>query len=239
MIEDKIIYLLKIFQKKEHLDDFLNGKLYMRKLSYFQTLEGDYKNNRGDENEGVCAWLQPNKTKITIGEMIINEKDLVSPVKIQKNQHKNCYIFCLYAGHMGDIQASSKLSTQEQLNRIKVNDECLKLGGYCVIIRNPTVFLNRVKNSMVTNDSSLSASLVEYYDPAEFHGCFKSTAVPFKKSNNYSHQNEYRICLNSNDHSNEAYILDIGSIQDIANGCKTTDINSKLYIDNNKLVLLM
>ena len=54
-----IYFLVKVFSDKKYAEDFVNGKLFANRLSYFRKLEEEQQANRGDRHEGVVGWHQP------------------------------------------------------------------------------------------------------------------------------------------------------------------------------------
>ena len=75
-----ILYFVKFFSKKKHAHDFMQGKVYANRLSYFKDIEGKDDSGRADRHEGVIGWFQPNQGRFTINEMDITG-DLAGPVE--------------------------------------------------------------------------------------------------------------------------------------------------------------
>jgi hypothetical protein len=58
MSEHNIWLFIKFFQNEAWATDFMKGKIYLNRLSYFRRIESLYDdNNRLDTNEAVAAWL--------------------------------------------------------------------------------------------------------------------------------------------------------------------------------------
>lgn len=231
--QNKIIMFVKVFEKNEYLKDFMNGKLFMNRLSYFQKVEDNFKCNRSDRHEGIRSWLQPDRIMIKIGTLDISGNELAAPIMIQMNAHKHYNVFCLYAGHTGEFEELTSENASEFLEKIKINDECLNLGDFCVVIHNPKLFLERITSAIKKTGYSGAAKLVEYYDPDDFHGDFDEQDVVFKKRKEYSYQSEYRIYIDTELEGDEPYVLQVGDLRDIAVSCKTCEINSMLSINNS------
>jgi len=223
-----IFYFVKFFEEQKYADDFLNGILYINRLSFFKKIEDDVKTNRGDKYEGVHTWLQPNMVELQFGNIAINPKDLAAPVCIQKNIHDNLNVFCLYAGHTGGLVSGTEEKLRQQLT---IREDNLHLGDQAVIVTKPEKFLNRVKDTVRVNNYGMKAKIVEYYDPEKFHGSFNEDDVIFKKRFEFQHQSEYRIAVDTRTNGNTAIRLDIGNIGDIAQQFDIQDFNKEFKFD--------
>lgn len=228
-MSNKILFFVKIFQNEKYLNDFISGKLFMNRLSYFQEIEGDLDDNRGDKHEGVLGWLQPDKVAMKFGDIAISPESLAGPVMIQMNHHKNLHVFCMYAGYVEDQENLDK-TPEELLERIKLSEDCLNLGEFAAVIHNPREYMNRVKKAGQYLEYTGGAKCVEYYNPDTFHGSFPEHDVIFKKRLEYSHQKEYRIYLDTKTNDDNPYVLDIGDASDIVTTCKSADINSNFQV---------
>ena len=78
----RIFTLVKFFEKEGHARDFIAGKLYLNRLSYFKKMEEEQDVNRKDRHEGVTQWLQPDQIQIEINGYDITP-DLAGPVSFQ------------------------------------------------------------------------------------------------------------------------------------------------------------
>ncbi|WP_159817115.1 hypothetical protein [Colwellia sp. 20A7] len=234
-MRNEIIMFVKIFENERYRDDFLSGKLYMNRLSYFQKVEEDATANRGDRHEGALAWLQPNKILMKINDIEIKGEDFVEPIMVQMNFHKRYNVYCLYAGHIGSIEDINESASTALLEQLALDSECLKLGKFGVVIHNPKEFLRRVTSAMENTGNGGGAKLVEYYNPDEFHGHFSEQDVVFRKRDEYSHQSEYRIYIDTDTQGDEAFELEVGNIEDIAQSCDSNEINSKMAVSRKRI----
>ncbi|MNR53147.1 hypothetical protein D3C85_1731070 [compost metagenome] len=66
---------------------------------------------------------------------------------------------------------------------------------------------------------------MDYYDPTTFNGTFDSDRAVFSKRNTYSHQREYRFAIDRETEEDAPYTLKVGSLRDIAVGCRTSEVN--------------
>lgn len=97
-----VMPLLKL-GRKEHMEQFRAGLLYMNTLSYFRDLESD--SARGDVFEGVDSIIQPkdlgesyfDRGISAVGRIDISPEDLAGPIRISMNRTVNCNLFCMHA----------------------------------------------------------------------------------------------------------------------------------------------
>ncbi len=91
-------FLCKFFENEKHASDFMNGRLYANKLSYFQSLEEQDHAKRGDKHEGIIAWGQPGIVRIEIdGHDISN--DLAGPASLSSNRLSEFNEVCMHEEH--------------------------------------------------------------------------------------------------------------------------------------------
>ncbi|GAB3215651.1 hypothetical protein [Pseudaeromonas pectinilytica] len=223
-----IFFFVKVFDKQEYAEDFIKGKLFSNRLSFFRKHEEDESANRGDKHEGVVGWHQPDQIRLEINGRVIT--DLAGPVMTQMNWHDHLNVFCIYAAHSGEFDAISEETIEDFKEQISIPDDCKKLGEYAVIVTNVTKFIERVNAAVSSNNYGLNAGLVEYYDPAIFNGSFSEVESIFRKRDEYKHQREYRFSFDTGIAGHDPLILNIGDISDIAMQCKVSDINTKLEV---------
>ncbi|WP_375724586.1 hypothetical protein LXN10_03695 [Arcobacter sp. KX21116] len=230
MKKNKIIFFVKTFEKKEYMLDFLNGKLYLNKLSYFKKIEEELENNRADEKEGLCAVFQAKNTKFEINGYQL--KDIVGPIEMKDPLIDNIHILCLFAGSTNEdnIIEGNKFKRNkldEIAKDLNISDNFKNLGKYCVLIHNTSKFIDRVVKTVKKLNYYAKAGLVKYYDYNSFNGSFQNLDAAFNKRNQYNHQKEYRFAIDTNNTVKEALVLDIGNIEDIATQIDLTDLKIK------------
>lgn len=230
-MHNHILFFVKIFENEKYRDEFVSGKLFMNRLSYFRKIEGDADGNRGDQHEGVLSWLQPNKVVMTIGDIEVRSEDLAAPIMFQMNDHNRYHVFCLYAGYFDKKTTSN--TPEELLEQIKISEECLKLGKFAAVIHNPREYIKRVKKAVNVSGYRSGEKLVQYYNPHNFHGTFSENDVIFRKRSEYSHQKEFRIFVDTETNDNNPYILDVGYIKDIVTICESDKINSEFRVSSS------
>lgn len=219
---------MKIFDNEKYANDFINGKIFANRLSYFRNLEETQESNRGDKHEGVVSWLQPAQNKFQINGRTLT--DLAGPVSVKMNWHDHLNVFCIYAAHSGEFKSLSHENLDDFKKQLEIPEDCLNLGKHAVVVTNFTQFVERIKNATIKNNYGLNACLVDYYNPDSFNGTFSEEEAVFKKRNEYSHQKEYRFVFNTGISGNEPLFLDIGDISDIVTHCNVTDVNKLLEI---------
>ncbi|MFC1507836.1 hypothetical protein ACFL5R_01190 [Pseudomonadota bacterium] len=227
-VSKTIFFLVKIFDDKKYATDFVSGKLFANRLSYFRKLEEAEGANRGDRHEGVVSWLQPDQVQIVINGRTLT--DLAGPVSIKKNWHDHLNVFCIYAAHSGDFKSITHENLADFKKQLEIPDDCLKLGKHAVLVTNFTQFIERVKSAVQENNYGLNAGLVDYYNSETFSGNFTEEEAVFKKRDEYEHQKEYRFVIDSGIEGKNPIFLDIGDISDITMHCNVADVNKYLEI---------
>ena len=92
-------------------------------------------------------------------------------------------------------------------------------------------FIDRIVKHVKTTEYTLKAGLVEYYDRDSFNGNFRLDEAPFRKSNFFSYQKEYRISVDTNTNGDNPLILEIGDISDISGKMDSSSINTSLELN--------
>jgi hypothetical protein len=188
--------------RKEHMDHFRTGMLYMNTLSYFRELEADMA--RGDRCEGLDSILQPkdlgeafiDSGLPTIGRFNINPEDLAGPIRISKNRTLTCNLFCLYT--LANPVKDSLFPKEHQW-----------FGDSLVLITNTQEFLNRVSSAAAEQRLPMKGALVEYFDENTYSG----GVGRFKKSSRFAYQNEFRIAIETG--LDEVFKFQIGDLHDV------------------------
>lgn len=224
----RIVFFAKVFDNKTYADDFIQGKLFSNRLSFFRKLEENENANRGDKYEGIVSWYQPDQIQVKINDRIIT--DLAAPVSIQMNWHEYLNIFRIYSAHSGDFNEITSENLDAFRKQLELPDDCQKLGEHTVLVTNVPEFIKRIEATVDKNNYGLTASLVEYYDPETFHGSFNQRDSIFKKRDEFKHQKEFRFAFDTGSEGEDPLVLEIGDITDITMRCNTSDINKNLEI---------
>ena len=229
-----IFFFAKLFDDEKFANDFICGKLFANRLSYFRRLEEHEHANRSDRREGVINWLQSDQCQLVIDGRDITT-DLAGPVEPHLDWHDNLNVFCVYAAHSGDFKKLTSDNIDGFKKFLKIPDDCLKFGQYAVVVTDASEFLNRVKTAIKTDGYRLRSGLVKYYNPETFHGHFDGTDAIFWKRDEYQHQREYRFAIDTFVMGTDPVTLDIGDISDITMLCNAADINKSLEIKVTEL----
>lgn len=217
----KIAFFLRIFENEKYMEEFLNGKIFINRLSYFRQLEEDVADNRADLKEGLAALWQPEDVIVKLNGYRLT--DFAAPIESRIVGSDNLHVFCLFAGATNANNLSDPNKIDVIREDLKVPEEFAKLGNHIVLIHNSQAFIERMVNAVKNKGFRGSAGMVEYYDPESFTGEFGDRAA-FYKQNMYSHQKEYRFAIDTGTEGNNALVLDIGCIRDIASICDTWDV---------------
>jgi hypothetical protein len=228
MMTKRIFFCAKIFDDERYVSDFIGGKLFANRLSYFRRLEESESSNRGDPHEAMVGWHQPSEVKVFLNDMPLT--DLAGPVLIQMNWHGHLNIFCIYAAHSGDFEAITHDNLEDFKRQLRIPEECLKLGRYAVVVTNPAELIERVKAAIKREGFGLSAALVTYYDPRTFSGSISQEESAFRKRDEFQHQKEYRFSIDTGTEGVNPTILEIGDISDITVRLSTSEVNDCLRI---------
>ena len=176
-----VFFLVKFFNNPNYADDLVRGRVFARRLADFQEDNNGDESGRIDQDEGSIAWLQPGKGRLTLNGMDVTD-DLAGPLQIQRNWLSHLNLFCVHAGHSGDLDLSSLSNDNFEVLReeLTIDDRCLSLGNYAVIVKDVPEFVNRMEASARAMGYQISRKLVRYYDPETFHGGFRDIESVFR-----------------------------------------------------------
>lgn len=222
------IYALIKFGKEKYIKSFQNGILYMNPLSYFKGIE-EQDRSRGDKNEGLHRYIQPEFANIKIGDHVIDNNDITKPVEIRRDKEQGANLFCMHAIDF------KRLKNNEF--KLKLKREMHEFGDTGLIVLDCLEFFNRIntaiflKNKKLYNKAiePLGDRLVEYVDKKTYSGRMGL----FKKFEDYNYQNEFRIALDVPESlldTNDVFKLNIGDISDITKLFKTSEFENIMEI---------
>ena len=92
----------------------------------------------------------------------------------------------------------------------KVDSRLTEFGDHFVLIHNTPEFFSRVDAAFGRLGRAYEGKIIKYYDEKGYSG----ELDVFCKPDSFKHQNEFRFFTDSTD--DEAFVLRIGSIRDIA-----------------------
>lgn len=236
-------FLLKFFSEEWQRNYFLSGKLYMRQHTEFA--KGELGKGRYDITEGadIVALQRSDSSFIDIrfvpsdsGEVYVQINELTEkPEGYRENQAFISYpvanqkrnLFCMYT-----LWLNKQEGCVFPLDISSLSD----LGEYGVLITNQNEFLNRVGKAINQRNDILSGrcGFVEYFSDDQSGNVMNMN--PFlKPAEGYSHQNEFRICVET-DNTN-LLELDLGkSIIDIAVPVRLSTFSQNLQYNEGRLL---
>lgn len=236
-----IIFLAKVFRKAKHAEDFLNGQMYSNSLAYFKKIEDG--GVRGDKDEGaimlhreglIIELTATNRATGVADTIRMSGDELTSPLVIHPERFDHINVFCMYAGHTGDIKSVSEQNALKLKKQIEIPGDCAQLGDFAVVITNVREFLGRVRAGAKRLGYSVCSGLVRYYNPQVGSPPTKSEIEAiFTKRNEYEYQKEFRIAIDTGTREGDPTTLCIGKIHDIALPIPTSEINRQLRVRMN------
>ena len=245
MKSDRILFLVKFFEREEYADAFLQGKLYLNRLSFFKKYEetASFAEGRKDIREAITSWHQPKDVKrITIipkwrKSIVLTSKDIASPVMTGHDGFDDVHLYCMYAVKADNIEFDGErliFDSPEDLKRvekqIKIDERNFSFGEFAIVVINPQLFCDQVKNTVESEGYFFGCSIIQYYDKATFSGYFQPQDVLYRKEAAYSYQNEFRICINTKTLGETPLILDVGDLSAFSVKIRSSIINNALVI---------
>lgn len=203
-IEENTLFILFRRGKTEDIKNlFEKGEIYMNTVDRIR--ECDNNQDRSDPYDSILQrqFLGDVKVKMCDVGQDIN-KDGVSL------NAKECVIN-IDSNNKGNIYCLSGIYSKDLIDKAEVTEFKTKsFGESLIVISNPRKFIQRVKKALLEEGyKDIQSKPVDYY-PNEYSGHIG----PFKKHQNFSHQNEFRIYVPNSD--NKPIKINIGSIKDIA-----------------------
>ncbi len=202
--------LAKFFEKEEHRDQFLDGRLYLNNLQYFREAEKD--TSRADHYEG-SVWLDAGIELVAkIGEngreeKITIAKEDVDEILMRTNWTDHVNLFC-----MCKIGLPEHIKGGKQ--RISLPPEILVFGEHGTLIKDVPEFFDRIKSALVKDGRyKMGLGHVTYSDTSPQDP--NSPQTIFHKREIYKYQNEYRIAVITAPDRHDHLVLDAGDLSDI------------------------
>ena len=190
--------LLKV-TKKEYADDIRAGKLYMKSLSYFRSLE---QKGVGDDSEGFVA----------SGEeaQIVYEGQVLGHAKNWK-LHINCFVFCTLSVEFEENENGQN----EFIVPSNFMEEFMFDGNseYVMLMINRAAFIKRVERAMTKTELGWCFGNVEYTDDTSAISPEEWYRSALRKRKEFAHQHECRLIVEAA--GEDYYVLNIGDISDI------------------------
>lgn len=231
-MENWIVCLARVFSEEKYAQEFINrGKFRCNTLNFFKNYKDEFLNNIGDEHEGIISIFKPEDgVELKIKDPTTDNWHIITDytdLKFHSSSILTTNIFCMYAP---SIKKDKKYSIEEIEEIVKLPKESENLGNHLVVITKPDIFFERlIKEVVESKNFKLRKSLVLYQD---FSKSFSLTAdmVGFVKSDEFIHQKEYRIMIDTVSNEDIHLDLEIGSLSDIAILIPTEDFNSSYKV---------
>lgn len=204
--------LFKIISK-DYAESLVNGSLYMNSLEYFRKIEGNIA--QVDYAEGLCGTIPKNRMKqygIDLG--IASEYIVSDNIPLLNNFYGFYNIFCLYCLYIDD---KNKKVYKPDLKLYNFNDS--NEEKVVVHITDTNEFFNRIQKAL---NICVTENKIEYgvYGHVSYGNFWINADEPgslcaFNKSDDYSYQSEWRLCVLKKTFDKEPFVFDIGSLKDI------------------------
>ena len=219
--------LFKFFSCEEYRDDFLRGRLYFNSLNYFRKNEASDVFGQNDPYE-CCKIFQPNSIKVSLGPLELN--DLAGPVSIcGVDDVLKSYIMSFSTIR---VDSQKKYTSLEDLKRdVLFSEKMIKYGEHAVVIPRVELFVERLRKAALKEGYDFAKGPVNYYDFSKDNVSNEYPQIAFQKRREFSYQREFRFLLRKKDSVDAHVILEIGDLSDIAQSCKSADLNGLLEIN--------
>ena len=228
----KILAFVKLFDKRDHAEAFVNGTLCMNTIRSFKEYKDESGELRGDKYEGIQALYQTNQlVNIKFDDLKIQSSDLTSPIIIYDNNLLNQNVFCIYSLNTRGHDTVSAETLSDFRRTLALHESCFELGKYCVVVLNASEFIKRCKTAIESNGLHGNLGLVDYFDEHEFHGNMPQDKLGYQKRSLFKEQREYRVKIETNKKVPSRYFLNIGDLADIAVITTPKEFNDKLEIE--------
>jgi len=209
--------ILGIFRldKQEYLELILDGKLRFTPIEKYKVAE-EKESHRNDSMEGLKRVSQDAGRKGWIPFVFDSgpaagagfEIKVVTQVKVA-GALSNISVLCFSTVTRTDIPEL------EEFSRYKMDPRMFEFGNVALVIRDMKQFIDRFLARAKEMGVKPDNGLVEYVDGDRYEGMIKRIGFA-KLKDPFHYQKEYRLALRFNDKAPKDFILDIGSIRDIA-----------------------
>ncbi|EPO2498911.1 hypothetical protein ACT8NM_003453, partial [Vibrio cholerae] len=226
-----IFGFVKLFEKKEYAEDFVNGKLFMNTIRAFKEYRDESGELRGDDHEGIIAMYQPSQLDaITFGDVTISPSELAAPIVIHGEHLLTQNVFCIYSLNSRGHDTVSEETIREFKKTLELHESCFGLGKYCVVVTNASEFMKRCQLAIESEGFHGNLGLVDYFNEREFHGEMPKEKWGYQKRSMFKEQREYRIKIDTMRERPEPYTLNVGDLSDITILTTPAEFNEKLEI---------
>lgn len=180
---------IKVCGRRRHAEDVANGKIYMKKVSYYRWVENNYMGDALD-SLGPINGIQILNSK---GENFFDVFPNMIPVIGDLLDNTPVYCVAMLDGRVAHVENESIKLNEEFKN------ELLKFGKHFVLF-NGNEFIDHAMKWAKDKHINCMGRPVEYCDIWKAYGgkdlLHKSAEVPYyKKDFSYINQNEWRFVL--------------------------------------------
>ncbi len=210
MESDRVLGMFK-FGKRQHIEQFAHGLLYMNPLGYF--IDQEATSVRSDPHEGTSHMVQSPDALLQVkveGEF----KDvgtIQGAIRGQNPPDLKTNLFCMYA-----LRASVSDTLVDSRNQA--------FGDTFAVLVQFDDFMRRVKAAVLNSSHGLQYHLVEYVDESSYQG----PVGIFRKDSCFAYQSEFRIALLPG--TGMPYPLQVGDLSDIIIVGPLSELNQRLRI---------
>ena len=213
----QFLLLVKVFEEKEHADDFQDGLLYARRLKHFRNEEDE---KRRDEHEGTVLFDEEWKFSVQDDDGEYLPLNFVGPVLRHHPVLDALNIFCMTCFQSSFDHGLMPALLDEVLDQIDDSLPTLAAWGkHAVLITKPEEFWERLAKAISDKGYRYSRNLVEYYDKYPFNATTIERALwrhAFLKSSRFEKEREYRFAIHRNTPGDDPLELQVGSLRDIS-----------------------
>ncbi len=167
----------------------------MNSLDFFQKIEDEEL--RGDKYETLHEQNKASNIRISLG----NNKIGYASKGFFRLWNNSSY---------GNIYSMYALITTDNLDNVKIDNECKRFGDSCIFILDINEFINRVTKPAKRAGYDVVYAPVEYHDTESFQDKWSV----FKKPLQYAYQSEFRFFIRREE-AGPLY-LELGSLEDIS-----------------------
>jgi hypothetical protein len=219
-------------QKLNRLQELQRGHVYMKTLDYFREKERRYPaSGAGDSEEGIIARMPTADLYVDMGSGKFEDSKKVAELEnVAMSVIGKTVVFCATC-----LNFEQKDDRNPYILTYSPNEKMLvdfasgpkEKYGILFILRDP--FIARCKSGLIKRNLGGRAKRIIYVDnpdPKQFSKDPSDAA--FVKRTKFSHQNEYRLWVNT--YVEDHLILDIGDISDIS-VCLPMDMGIELIAE--------
>jgi hypothetical protein len=205
------------FGKEEHIKDlYYNGTIYMNSIQYFRKIEDGEL--RGDMYEGISRIKNYPPGQFEI------------PTLGFKGNYLALQIRQSYETVLGNIYSLYCISSRgwDDPKDFKIDEKNKRFGSHCLLVKDNVKFLSLIEEKLKELNVKFRHNFVEYYDKDKVDRAINL----FEKPLEFENQKEFRIYVERI--SDKPFIFSIGSLTEIAELHRSTDIIDTLELKVNE-----